>query len=322
MSSSPTRSSCLTDVGVVIVTHARLDLALVCRNAVVGDVAAENVVVVVNDPERAAPGDVERLRNAVGALVLNRRPSGYAANVNAGVDLLDPRLPYLLLLNDDATLHEGALRCLRGLLETQLELGLVGPQLVDERGMPQPSRHRFPTLASELVGALLLPAAVTGWAGRLFGADDTSAPVSTGSWPVGAALLVRRRAFVDVGGFDDDYFLYSEELDFAVRLKKRGWSLGFCSAALVTHVGAQSTHGRHERMLGISRWRYVQKHWTRTARLALVASLPFIQLWNLAYVAGRVAVDPSSFRAKADWWRARSARIPAPRLRREPLQPA
>jgi N-acetylglucosaminyl-diphospho-decaprenol L-rhamnosyltransferase len=208
------RSSCPpTDLRAVIVTHDRADTALACVEAASREVDPSRIVVVVNHPGGAAAADLARLQESVGAVGLNRRRAGYGANVNAGARQLSEDLGYLLFLNDDAFVQDGAISVLRCALERQPNVGLVGPQLVDDNGRPLPSRHRFPTLASELIGALIVPAAIASRLGRRY--DDPAPPhVEAGDvWPSGAALLVRAAAFREVGGFDEGYFLYSEELD-------------------------------------------------------------------------------------------------------------
>ena len=304
----------LSDVGAVIVTHDRAHAALECAGAVSRDVDPTRTVVVVNDPAGAADRDLAELQQSVGDVVFNNRRAGYGANVNAGVARLPRDVRYLLFLNDDAVVERGAIRELCRMLATRPRAGLVGPRFVDADGTPQPSRHKFPTLASELVGALLLPAPVERRVSRRF-VEACDADVTEGNaWPVGAALLVRADAFRDVGGFDERYFLYSEETDLAWRMRSRGWTVCFCDDALVRHAGAQSTEGRHQRLLGVSRWLYVRTHWSLPARIALVALLPVVYLWNTVYIAVRVLLSPGSARDKARWWYGRWVKRPLPEL--------
>ena len=305
----------LEDVGVVIVTHDDAGSALLCARAVSAEVDESNVVVVVNNPLRVADGDIAELQKVVCDLVLNDRRAGYGANLNTGVARIGEDLRYLLLLNDDAFVELGAIRELRRVLEADPSAGMVGPRLVDRDGTPQPSRHKFPTLASELFAAVMLPAGIERrLAPRL--AEPSSRDLASGTaWPVGAALLVRTDAFRAVGGFDERYFLYSEETDLARRLRDAGWTVWSCDQALVRHVGGHSTAGSQQRLLGLSRWRYVRAHWPVPAQAALVVLLPAVYLWNAAYVGARVLVAPRSIREKTEWWYARWVKRPLPDLR-------
>jgi N-acetylglucosaminyl-diphospho-decaprenol L-rhamnosyltransferase len=317
MSPSPVADpASFQDVGVVIVTHHDAGSALLCARALSPDVERSNVVAVVNDPRRISLGAVAELRRLVGEVVLNDRCAGYGANLNAGVTRIreDPR--YVLLLNDDAFVEPGAVRELRRVLEARPSAGMVGPQLVDGNGTPQPSRHKFPTLASELVAAVMLPAGIERRLARRLAEPSTSDVASGNTWPVGAALLVRVDAFRAVGGFDERYFLYSEETDLARRLRDAGWTVWSCDEALVRHVGGHSTERRHQRLLGLSRWRYLRAHWTVSAQAALVVLLPAVYLWNTAYIGARVLIAPRSRREKAQWWYARWVKRPLPDLHR------
>lgn len=306
-----------TDVGAVIVTHNRADTALACVNAASHELDLADIVVVINDPAGAAPADIARLQERVGAVVLNERRTGYGANLNAGVRRLGKDVRYLLLLNDDVVVGRETISSLRNLMELQADVGLVGGQLVDEHGTPQPSRHRFPTLASELLGALMLPAAVDRRLSRRYADPDATHVAPDDVWPIGAALMARATSFRAVDGFDESFFLYSEELDLAFRLRQQGWVSRFCPEAVVQHAGAQSTNGRFERMLGESRWRYVHAHWSRSARVSLLVLLPVVYAWNSVYVVTRVVANPHSFRDKTGWWRNRWVKRPLPALRRD-----
>ncbi len=304
----------LADVGAVVVTHSRPDMALACIDSLAGDVDPAAIVTVVNDPAASDRAELERLQERVGAVVLNSSPAGYGANVNAGFSRLPAGLRYALLLNDDVVAEPGAVGTLRAELEHDVRVALVGPQLVDAAGEPQPSFHRFPSLGSEIADALMLPTALGRVAGRF--SEPSEADVAGGDvWPVGAALLVRADAFRELGGFDESYFLYSEETDLARRAQLAGWTVRFCREAVVRHLGAQSTGARYQRLLGLSRWRYVQKHWSPLSRLGLVVALPVAYLWNAVYVTALALAAPRSLPDKVRWWRARWTKRSLPELR-------
>lgn len=312
--SSTTR---FADVGAVIVTHASPALALACVDSLAGDVDAAAIVVVVNDPAASDPEAITFLRERVGHVLLNGRPAGYGANVNTGFAQLPTALAYVLLLNDDVVAEPGAVATLRSELERDAHGGLVGPQLVDADGGAQPSFHRFPSLGSELADAAMLPSGAQRLARRFN--EPTAADVERGDvWPVGAALLVQADAFRAVGGFDEDYFLYSEETDLAWRMRVAGWRIRFCGDAVVRHLGAQSTGDRHQRLLGLSRWSYVRKNWSPLARVGLVLALPVVFLWNAAYVVALALTAPRSLPDKWQWWHRRWVKRSLPDLRLSP----
>lgn len=313
------KKAAVADVGTVVVTHSDVVAALRCVEAVACAIDRSMIVTVVNEPSNVAVEDLERLRDAVGTVVLNGRPAGYGANINSGARRLPSDVRYLLLLNDDAVVQEGAISILRRALESTPDVALVGPRFVDAEGRPLPSQHRFPSLASELVEALLLPAVLGEWLGRRYVDPPVGLARIGDICPLGAALLVRAEPFFELGGFDERYFLYSEETDLAVRLKQKGWGSTSCLDAVVQHTGGQSTGGRFDRFAGLSRWRYIRTHWSRPVRCTLVALLPLAYAWNTAYIASRVAIRPQSFDDKMKLWQARWLRRPLPalHLRRE-----
>jgi GT2 family glycosyltransferase len=300
----------LTDTGAVIVTHARADLARACAERVLETIDPRLLVVVVNDPGNAPEPELEWLNTNVGRLVCNESPRGYGANVNKGVSCLRDRCGYYLVLNDDVLPGYGTIAALRAVLEDDPAAAVVAPRLVDAEGLPQQVAYRFPSLASELVSALILPARVQRQLWRRFieGTGDSN------TWFVGAALFVRAAAFDDAGGFDERFFLYSEETDLLLRLRRRGWSALQCDQAVAVHLGAGSTADRrYRRLIGVSRSKYIRKHWPRRERAALAALLPLAYAWNSLYVLMRIVLAPWSFRAKLSLWEAHWESRTAPR---------
>jgi N-acetylglucosaminyl-diphospho-decaprenol L-rhamnosyltransferase len=315
---SDARPSRRASVGCVIVTHTRLDLARICAQSVLAEVKPESTVVVVNCPTDDHDDNLRWLQANVATVALNDSPRGYGANLNTGRRLLQSatecREPeYCLLLNDDVVLEHGAIASLERCLSTHADVAIASPSLRTREGLPLPTRARFPSVRGEIADILILPASIQR---RLF--DRYSQPpashpdVSSHAWPLGAVLLVRSSALSTVGGFDESFFLYSEETDLAYRLRRAGWRFALCRTAVATHLGAQSTGNSFQRLLGLSRWRYIQKHWSLRQRGALVVALPFAYAWNAAYVVSRVVFEPGSLRPKMSLWRSQWRKRPLP----------
>jgi N-acetylglucosaminyl-diphospho-decaprenol L-rhamnosyltransferase len=303
----------LADTGAVIVTHRRADLARVCAELVAAEIDRSLIVVVVNDPANAPEPELEWLEANVGLVVRNESPRGYGANANEGARLLRDRCTYYLVLNDDVLPAAGTIRALRAALEDAPTAAVAAPQLIDADGIAQPIAYRFPSLGSELAAALMLPARLKRrLSGRFVLGYDPGFPV----WLVGAILMVRARVFHEVGGFDERFFLYCEETDLAFRMRQRGWSAIPCESVVAVHLGAESTAGRpYRRVMGLSRWKYVQKHWRPLDRVALPPLLALAYVWNSVYVAGRIVVEPWTFRAKLSLWIAHWENRTGPRFR-------
>jgi GT2 family glycosyltransferase len=291
-------------LGVVIVAHDRSDLALRCAAAVGREVDRDSIVIVVNKPAAIHRPELEALQAGTEMVVLNPRPRGYGANLNAGARRLGDGYDYYLFLNDDAVPTQGSITALVSFLEANPRAGIVGPRVVGPDGRALWAAFGFPTVASEVAGALILPARLRLALRERFILPWEAASQSAVGWVLGAAFALRAAAFNAVGGFDESFFLYSEETDLAYRMRSRGWTSHVCPDALVTHLGGASTGEVSQRLLGLSRSRYIHKHWSRSRRTLLGSLLAAAYLWNTAYVALRVLVAPHTFRAKTQLWRA------------------
>ena len=316
---SDARPSRRASVGCVIVTHSRLDLARICAQSVLAEVEPQSTVVVVNRHADNHDENFRWLQANVATVAVNDSSKGYGANLNTGRRLLhnapECREPdYCLLLNDDVILESGAIASLERCLSTHEDVAIASPSLRTPEGLPLPSRARFPSVRGEIAEILILPASIQRRLCDRYSQPPGSHPdVSSHAWPVGAVLLVRSSALSTVGGFDESFFLYSEETDLAYRLRQAGWRFALCRTAVATHLGAQSTgNDGFQRLLGLSRWRYIRKHWSLRQRGALVVALPFAYAWNTAYVVLRVVFEPNSLRPKMALWRNQWRKRPLP----------
>ncbi len=186
--------------------------------------------------------------------------AGYASAVNVGLSA--SRGPYIVLSNPDVTFCEGSILAMAQVMDRLPLVGMVGPMLVSPDGSYQPSVRRFPhPILWAFDGTVLADLWPNNpWRRWFLGYDrrqDQGGPVD---WLSGAVLAVRRRAVEDAGGMDERYFMYSEELDWCVRLHRRGWLVWYEPTAKVVHWGQISssqvpveTHLRYQ----ASRLRYL-----------------------------------------------------------------
>lgn len=152
---------------------------------------------------------------------------------------------YLYFLNPDAAPEPGAIRMMMSYLDDHREVGVVGSGLINEDGSHTDSFFRFPCFWSEVDSALEF-----GPVSRLLrrhrvslGAPQQPTPVD---WVAGTSFMVRSDVFRAVGGFDEDFFLYWEEVELCHRIKKAGFAIHAVPSAKVRHVGGAST-GMHRR---------------------------------------------------------------------------
>lgn len=228
-----------------------------------------------------------------GVLVVRRESNGgFGAAVNHGAAHATGEL--LLILNSDLSIAPKFLAELLVAAEPWLP-AVVGPRLVDPRGEVDYTARSFPRIGTS-VAAWLTPLATLRhrpiWH-TLVGHDvaavqgDRTAVVD---WVVGAALLLPRQAFEAIGGFDERFFMNSEEVDLQRRLRDRGVPTVYVPEVVATHVGGGSSDPRKRRVwLVEGEFRYAAK-WGNPALLgaALAAATAMNFAWNLVRrVAGR-----------------------------------
>jgi N-acetylglucosaminyl-diphospho-decaprenol L-rhamnosyltransferase len=205
------------------------------------DMHAE-VIVVDNASTDGTPELVRRHGQA--RLLVNDRNVGFAAAHCQAWQAASGRL--WLLLNPDATLQPGALGALMSFADRHPRAGLVSPRLIGVDGAVQHCAQADPSVGRTLLEASrlhrLLPRRLRARAllGSYF-SHDISVPVG---WTWGTALLARREAVAAVGALSDRFFMYGEDLEWCLRMRRGGWQVWFCADAEVRHLGAGSAAQR------------------------------------------------------------------------------
>ncbi|MDQ6672584.1 MAG: glycosyltransferase family 2 protein [Chloroflexota bacterium] len=195
-------------------------------------------------------------------LICNDRNLGFGAAHNQAMRLAVGR--YLLVLNSDAIPEAGALGALVEFLDTHPDVGVAGPRLRHPDGGFQPSRRRFPTLATLLFESTQLQRV---WPDnavlrRYYVADRSPDEPQDVDWLVGACLCVRASAAAHVGLFDERFFMYSEELDWCRRFRAAGWRIAYVPGAQVVHLEGASARldlGARDGFFQASKLRYAAK---------------------------------------------------------------
>jgi len=226
---------------------------------------------------------------------------GYGTAANRGVALVTE--PYVLVLNPDVVLEPGAVKATIAALERDPRLALVGPRVEEPGGALYPSARRFPDLAVAAGHAFLGYVAPNNRFSRAYKLLDWDhATPGYVDWVSGSCLLARRDAYRSVGGFDESYFMYVEDVDLCWRLGRKGWRIGYDPAGRVVHRGGVSTDQRAYRMI-LEHHRSLWKFACRTTSGARRAALP-------AVAAGLVARTGLAWGHRAvDGWQGR--RLPA-----------
>jgi N-acetylglucosaminyl-diphospho-decaprenol L-rhamnosyltransferase len=171
---------------------------------------------------------------------------------------------YALLLNEDSELRPGATLALWQALQERPDAACAGAKLLRPDGREQASAWRFPTPLTALAGALLLH--------RLYTVQSGGSQTREVDWCQSAALLVRREAATAVDYLDADFFVYSDEVDFARRLRDAGWlSLYVPGASAIHHEQLSTGVAGERRIVEMARNRdlYMRKHHSAAAALAV-----------------------------------------------------
>lgn len=212
----------------------------------------DELLVIANVPG-SVPAGVDAVANA--------RPLGFAANLNLGLRRTSGET--VLGVNPDAVPEPGAVAALRDFMRDHPRCGVAGPRMVFPDGRPQASRRRFPTVGGTIVRRTPLRKVVR--QRRHFHLDEPAptAPVQA-DWMLGGFLLLRRAMLEELGGFDEGFRLYGEDIDLQYRAMKAGWERWYVPAAVVRHEHQAETDKRWLTRRTLWHWagivRFVRKH--------------------------------------------------------------
>jgi len=166
---------------------------------------------------------------------------GYGAAANAGVAILDAAIDWVVVINPDVVLAPGSLDEMLAAAGRHPDAGAIGPLITTADGVVYPSARHLPSIA---VG---VGHAVFGWWWpknpwtRQYRQDAAEPVERTAGWLSGSCLLLRRRAFEEIDGFDPGYFMYFEDVDLGDRLARAGWTNLYCPSATAIHLGGHAT---------------------------------------------------------------------------------
>ncbi len=268
----------MTDVTISIVSGGDADLLAACLASIPRAAREISVQIVVvdnraggsQDPLTAAQGEVVWIRNT--------RMQGFGENHNRAL-LGEADGRYLFVLNDDTELDPGCLDRLVRFLDQNPTVGCVGPRLRYPDGRVQPSAFHFPTPARVALGAVTLQRA--GWV------ESGGEAIRSVDWVNGAAMMIRASAFRELGGFDEDFYMYCEDVDLCRRLRDHGYQIAFFPPAGVTHHEYGSSSGVQERRIyqhARSRGLYTRKYHGPAAERA-------VQTMTAGMFVGRIAAS-------------------------------
>jgi hypothetical protein len=248
------------DVAISLVNTNSRELLLACLESLRG-VDAE-IVVLDNDSDDGSAQAV-RARFPEVRVIEQQHRAGFGANHNAVIRATESR--YVYVLNEDTTSADWGFDRMVAHLDAAPRIAAVAPRLEYPDGRHQTNAWRFPTPARAVLGLATL--------GR--GAVQSRGTETRNvDWAMAAALLVRRETLDEVGLFDEDFFIYSEEVDLQYRWAKAGWRTQYLPSVTVVHHESQFSATIPERRIN-EMWRSRHRYWCKhhSAAGARVAAL-------------------------------------------------
>jgi GT2 family glycosyltransferase len=276
------------ELSILIVAHNSSAVLPACLASVAAETTLAHEIIIVDNASVDGTASLVRTCFPQVTLIENRVNAGFAAATNAASRLAQGR--YLLLLNPDTVMHREALDRLVHFMDAQPEIGIVAPRVVDEAGKMAANTQRFHTPGT-LFWRTLCSGPLAALARRKWAQLD--AQDQRGYAVFGCALLIRSDLYRALGGLDERFFLYEEDIDLCYRATQAGWGVTQVAEVFVTHYGGKSSNlpddqpaqarlaAAQQRLR--SRSLYATKHFTPAASLMLHLSYALIGvgLWSL-----------------------------------------
>jgi GT2 family glycosyltransferase len=282
------------DLSVVVVTHNGRELALrTLRSALAatGGIDCEWFVV----DNASTDGTPEAIEAEFDGVTVLRAPNrGFAAGNNVGLERARGR--YVLLLNPDVEIRSGDFAGLLAALDARPEVGIASVVQRGTDGALQFSMRRFPSPARDLGESLF--GSRRPFLRELQEVETDPARYATETspdWVCGAFLCARAEAVAAVGPMDERFFLYSEEIDWCLRVRQAGWDVRHLPSMTITHHAGRRDRGDLMAQLAYSRSLFAAKHHGRAGALAIRGALA---VGNLLRIAAKLPAAPFSAPAR------------------------
>jgi len=207
------------DISIIIVSYNTADRIGICLESIQADQECRKEVFVIDNASTDGSVDFIKRNYPWVHLIVNEENKGFAAANNQ----LLPRCQgkYIFFLNPDTKVEPGSLKKFTSFMAANPHIGLAGSKVIYPDGRLQESvSFRYP--------------------GQKYATRELSALKGAIACVLGASMMARSEIVKQVGGFDEDFFLYGEDQDLCLRIRKAGYEIGYCEAAIVVHLGAQS----------------------------------------------------------------------------------
>ncbi|HOP48344.1 MAG TPA: glycosyltransferase family 2 protein [Desulfobacteraceae bacterium] len=207
------------DLSVIIINYNTADLLAGCLNSVFEQSGCKFEVIVVDNASHDNSQSIVRNEFPYVKLIANESNIGFSRANNKGLEVCGG--DYIYFLNPDTELRQGVFISMIEFMDSYKDIGLAGTGIVNPDGSFQPS------LETHYPGQRHAKRELKGLRGDI-------------AWVLGASMIIRREIIQELGGFDERFFLYGEDQDLCLRVRKAGWVIGFIPDAVAVHWGAQS----------------------------------------------------------------------------------
>lgn len=210
------------DISAIIVSYNTADLTVACLESVFASKRVSYEVFVVDNASQDGSAGIVRDKFPEVRLVANETNRGFGAANNQALQECSGR--YVIFLNPDTTVGTDSFFKMAAYMDAHSEVGLAGPRVLNPDGTRQDSMStRYP--------------------GHRYGAADLGHLPGEIACVLGACQIASTGLLHELGGFDEDFFLYGEDQDICLRIRERGFEIGFIDDAVIMHHGGQSERG-------------------------------------------------------------------------------
>ncbi len=231
----------MVELSIIIVNWNVRDLLVDCLQSLLAKVDMKQTeILVVDSASTDGSADLIRTKFPQVRLLAQTENIGFTRGNNLALEAAQGR--YLLLLNPDTVVIDDALQQMTTFLDTHAAVGIVGPHTLNTDGSYQSTRRRFPTLLTALFESTWLQGiAPKRLLDHYYVSDAPESATVEVDWVQGSALMARREVFQQIGGLDNGYVMYSEELDWCRRAKAAGFGVAYLGTAQIIHHGGKSS---------------------------------------------------------------------------------
>ena len=246
------------NIDVVIVSDNHKKYLKKCLVSLFKSTTSKLDVIVIDNHSQDKTSQLIKKKYPMVKLIVNKKPEGFAHNVNLGIKQSNKE--FILLLNPDTEITPGAIEKLYLFLGTHPKVGICGPQLKFPNGNLQLSCRRFPTWKTVIVRRSPLRSLLTNSKEnkRHLGYDIDHSKTQPVNWLLGACLLIRREALDKIGLLDEKYYLYVDDIDYCYRAWKKGWEVWYVPTSTVIHHHLAESD---KKLFSIRSWYHLKSMW-------------------------------------------------------------